>query len=186
MTFEDTFKPLLDQPPSKVDPRDLDRAVTAFDDHVTGTQDQIEQMERDIVAKREALADARRNREMYANYRAIVLHLRGLPAAEAAATAAVATTEPDDGRARSRRGAKHGAILEYLSDGAARHKNEIREALIAEGIMGETAGESHTLNVTLSRMYRNDELERPRVGVYKLPSPDSGAVSSGEDDGERS
>jgi hypothetical protein len=181
MMLDENFRALLDQAPKQVDVRALDRAVTACNETVSDTESEIERLERAINAQRELLAEQRRDRDLFSNYRAVVLRLRGLPTdSEASATTSEQTEQPT--RTRSARGAKRSAILDYLSDGAERTKDEIRQALITAGVMGDVKDEIHSLNVTLSRMFRRHELARPRVGVYKLPSdnPDGTPTTSQE------
>lgn len=75
---------------------------------------------------------------------------------------------PDHKRTRGPRVAKRKPILDALADGTEKSTEEIRVALRERGVIGDSNAEAHSLLVTLSRMYRNGELVRPRQSVYRL------------------
>jgi hypothetical protein len=69
----------------------------------------------------------------------------------------------------ARRSSKREAILSVLEDGQELHTRAIRQLLVSAGEMQPDQGSYHTLQVTLSQMYRAGELNRPARGVYGRP-----------------
>jgi hypothetical protein len=70
--------------------------------------------------------------------------------------------------ARSRRLTKREAVLALLADDRTWSTDAIHAALVEQGVSEKSAYSS--LLSTLSHMYSNRELERPRQGSYRLPS----------------
>jgi hypothetical protein len=160
MTDAPSHDDLLDQPPRSVNVAALDQALEELD---AG----IDTADAEIVTARAALdtltkkaADLRQTRTDYGAYRDFVVRLRGLP------NEPVAKPQAE----RRPRGAMRTAIIDFLADGAERHTDVIRAALTDKGVIADSEAQAHSLQVTLSRMYRKNELERPRKAVYKLPS----------------
>jgi hypothetical protein len=69
----------------------------------------------------------------------------------------------------ARPSSKREAILSILEDGQELHTRAIRQLLVDAEEMEPDQGSYHTLQVTLSQMYRAGELNRPARGVYGRP-----------------
>lgn len=77
-------------------------------------------------------------------------------------------------RSRARRPGKRDLILGLLEGGQELHASAIRKILVDAEEMNADQASYHTLQVTLSQMFRANELERPARGVYRIAqaSPD--------------
>ncbi len=142
---------LLGRPPSEVD-------LAALSDAVTDLKEKIEAAETDLQARRSSLEKTREDYSALLGYRNFVAHF-----ARAEATPKKAALVP------SRRGGKRLALIALLSDGRALSVANIAGALRDQGLMTDRNAEYHSLQVILSRMFRNGELERPSQGMYQLP-----------------
>jgi hypothetical protein len=120
---------------------------------------QAAEADTDLQDRRAALMDLRADLSALRDLRNFVAHGDG-------------TQDPR--RAASRRGGRAGAgtkrdaILAILADGQALHTSAIRELLLEAGEMRPDQASYHSLQVTLSQMFRADELDRVARGVYRL------------------
>lgn len=157
MDDDASIQDLLDQAPRSVDVTALDRAIASLDAAIEAANVDVATASATLDNVKKKASDLRQERADYSAYRDFVVRLRGLPAREQAPT-----------RERRPRGAMRNAILDFLADGAERHTDVIRSALMEKGVIGNSDAQAHSLQVTLSRMYRRGELGRPRKAVYKL------------------
>ena len=154
MTRE-TIQAWLDKPAREVDLGALTRALEVIDGEVSASEDEIQR-------QRQELDRLKADRDALVGYRNFIAHFSG--------------AEPTTPASRSpaRKGTKRDAIFELLGDGAEWPTPAIRESLVSIGIMGDGDRDYHSLQVTLSRMFRQGELARPRQAVYQLSSATAG------------
>jgi hypothetical protein len=91
-----------------------------------------------------------------------------LSTAPAVASSGASLTLSAPGRPR---GSKRDAILSILADGQELHTSAIRTTLIGAGEMAPDQKSYHSLQVTLSQMFRAGEIERVARGVYRVAPP---------------
>ena len=161
-------KTLLDQPPSAVSIDELDRVVADCDAEVEAREAKLVDLQRQADRQAKQLADVKDGRAMLAQYRDFVMRVQGLPERTAVAGPSPPTAEDVD-RKPSPRGAKPAAVEALLADGTAREKVEIGKHLIGLDLMADAKADWHSLDVLLSRMYRQGKLARPRPSVYQNP-----------------
>ena len=115
-------------------------------------------------------ADLRERRAALKELRADMLALRSLRNFVVHGTPGGAAPFADEQRVRPRAaGSRRDAILSILADGQPLHTSAIRHLLVEAGEMRSDQAAYHSLQVTLSQMYRADELERVARGVYRRP-----------------
>jgi hypothetical protein len=149
----DKVQELLAQPPNKVDFKELSAAVEDLDKKVALEDAELQERRALLDKQKEDLAALR-------GYRNFVAHFSP-------------GRVPASNHQPAKPGGKREAILAYLADGKTHKTSEIRKALVAQGVMDQSEAQGHTLLVTLSRLFRQGELERTSLGVYKLASAEA-------------
>lgn len=152
----DNVQAFLATPPNAVDFAELEKTLRSLDTRLV-------EEERELAAKREAVERLREDRDALRGYRNFVVHFGGFR-----------STTPSNGSGSTPN--KRAAIRELLANGEAWTTPEIRQALIEQGAMEDSEAQAHTLQVTLSRLFRRGELDRVRQGTYKLSAPASTEV----------
>jgi hypothetical protein len=130
-------------------------------------QRDLDDLDGEIGAREAAIEKTRAELEDLRSDREALLGLRNFMA-----RTKPAASVPSNGGTVPRAGGrtKRDAILAMLADGQALHTSAIRKILVGAGEMRPDQAAYHSLQVTLSQMYRAEELERPGRGIYRLPA----------------
>jgi hypothetical protein len=129
----------------------LIRDLQELDEEIKRREDAIQQ-------ERAQLDDLREDREALAGLRNFLAH--GQPATEHV-------------RRNTGKSGKRNAILRLLTEAnGAMRIVDIRDSLVRRDVMTDDDADYHSLQVTLSRMYRQGELHRVTTGTYSLPLPE--------------
>jgi hypothetical protein len=137
-------------------------ALGALEADLRDLEFEIEAGEAEIQERRAAVDALREDHHVLVGLRNFLAHATPM-----------ANDEPRRGAARVRRyrrGSKRDAIIGLLEDtGVPLPIGDIRDGLAASGDIEDAPGAYHSLQVTLSQMYRDGQLARPRQGIYELP-----------------
>jgi hypothetical protein len=146
---------------------DLQRDLKKLEDGVSREEGELQERRRVLDKEKADMQALQGLRNFLMHGSGTSLSLR----AQASSGASLTLTTP--GRPR---GSKRDAILSILADGQGLHTSAIRTLLIEAGEMDSNPKSYHALQVTLSQMYRAEELERPARGVYQLASASADEV----------
>ena len=130
-----------------------------LEDDLREMDTEVEQGEADLQERRASLDALKQDRDALMGLRNFVAH------ASPGSTLMAAVKRSKNGR----KGTKRDVILDIL--GSANHAlpiGDIRDALVESGAIEPTSGAYHALQVTLSQMFRDGQLARPRQGLYEL------------------
>jgi hypothetical protein len=121
--------------------------------------------EAELDEKRAALDELRADRDALSGFRNFLVHGRS----GVAHVSGGGHVSAEGRRTPSKRKNKRDAIAGML-DGGALHASAIRKLLVEAGEIEPGEKAYHSLQVTLSQMYRDEILDRVDRGVYRLAS----------------
>jgi hypothetical protein len=119
---------------------------------------EAQQAEDEAKRLRDAADTLRAEREALVGLR----NFLGAPTPEGTGSATNGQTAP-----RTRRSSKREAIIAALQSGPL-STAQVRDELVANGVIDDEERAYHALRVTLSQMFRKNQLSRPSMGVYEL------------------
>lgn len=128
-------------------------------------EDSVSRGEAELQERRAALDEAKADLDALQDLRAFLAHGAMPVPLNPGVASSSASLKLSVGR---RWGSKREAILSILADGQALHTTAIRKLLVDAEEIGSDQASYHALQVTLSQLYRAEELERPARGVYAI------------------
>jgi hypothetical protein len=144
--------------------RDVD--LPALEKDIGRLDERVAAVEAEVESKRRVLDELREDRDALQGFRNFLVH--GRPAAPV--TAQVTNSIGIRTRVSGRRGGRREAIV-GLFEGQPLHASAIRNRLVDANVTDSSDSAYHSLQVTLSQMYRAGILDRVSRGVYQLASP---------------